>query len=76
MVKVYSMDACSWCQKAKAYLAQKGVSYQEVNVERDVQGLQEMLSLSGQQGVPVLNINGKVVVGFDRNKIDEYLHLQ
>ncbi|MBU2700073.1 glutaredoxin-like YruB-family protein [Sporomusaceae bacterium BoRhaA] len=74
MVKVYTINGCSWCEKTKSYLAQKGVNYIEVNVE-DVDGLKELMTISGQQSVPVLDIGGKVVIGFDRSKIDEYLRL-
>jgi glutaredoxin 3 len=74
MVKVYTIDGCSWCKKAKSYLEQKGVNYIEVNVE-DVDGLKELMTISGQQSVPALDIDGKVVIGFDRSKIDEYLQL-
>lgn len=63
-------------QKAKSYLEQKGVNYEETNVEHDAEGLKELVSLSGQQSVPVVNIDGKIVIGFDRNKIDEYLQWQ
>ena len=63
-------------KKAKSYLEQKGVNYEEINVEHDAEGLKELVSLSGQQSVPVVNIDGKIVIGFDRNKIDEYLQWQ
>ena len=57
----------------KAYLDQKGVDYQEINVEEDEQGFQAMLNLSKQRNVPVIEINNDFVVGFDREKIDELL---
>ena len=76
MIKVYSISDCSWCKKAKSYLEQKGVNYEDTNVEHDAEGLKELVSLSGQQSVPVVNIDGKIVIGFDRNKIDEYLQWQ
>ena len=76
MVTVYSINECSWCKKTKSYLTQKGISYTEVNVEEDLDGLKELLTISGQQSVPVLDIDGQVVIGFDRNKIDEYLQLK
>ena len=63
MVKVYSINECSWCKKTKSYLAQKGISYTEVNVEDDLVGLKELVRISGQQSVPVLDI-------------DEYLQLK
>ncbi|WP_294359459.1 glutaredoxin family protein [uncultured Clostridium sp.] len=73
MVKVYSTDSCPWCVKAKQYLKSKGVEYKEINVAEDMEGREEMVKLSGQMGVPVVNINGIIIVGFDRPAIDEAL---
>ena len=73
MVKVYSTDSCPWCVKAKQYLKSKGVEYKEINVAEDMEGREEMVNLSGQMGVPVVNINGTIIVGFDKPAIDEAL---
>lgn len=73
MVKVYSINECPWCKKVKAYLNQKGVEFQEVNVEEDEAGLADMIKLSNQRNVPVIEINDDFVIGFDREKIDELL---
>ena len=73
MVIVYSTDSCPWCVKAKQYLKSKGVEYKEINVAEDMEGREEMVKLSGQMGVPVVNINGTIIVGFDRPAIDEAL---
>ena len=73
MIKVYSTSACPWCVKTKQYLKSKGVDYIEVNVSEDMEGKEEMVSLSGQLGVPVVNINGTIITGFDRPAIDEAL---
>ena len=75
MVTVYSITDCSWCTKTKQYLKAKNVSYIDVNVEQDMEGRKQLLALSKQQSVPVLDINGKIVIGFDQQKIDEYLAL-
>jgi glutaredoxin len=60
---------------AKDYLDQKGVSYKEINVQEDDEAAAEMIRKSGQMGVPVLDINGKIIVGFDRGAVDEALQL-
>lgn len=73
MVKVYSTDSCPWCVKAKQYLKSKGIEYKEINVAEDMEGREEMINLSGQMGVPVVNINGTIIVGFDKPAIDEAL---
>lgn len=71
MIKVYSSPTCPWCIKAKDYLKLKGVEYTDVNVTVDKDGAMEMIKLSGQQGVPVLNFDGKIIIGFDKNSIDK-----
>lgn len=73
MIKVYTTDACPWCVKAKNYLKSKKVAFEEVNVAEDMNGREEMLQKSRQMGVPVLDINGTVIVGFDKPAIDSAL---
>jgi glutaredoxin len=60
---------------AKQYFRQKGVKFKDVDVSRDPAAARDMVRRSGQQGVPVIDIGGKIVVGFDRVKIDKYLSL-
>jgi glutaredoxin 3 len=74
-VTVYSADWCAFCHAAKQYLDGKGVSYTEKNIEEDPSYAQESVTKSGQMGIPVLDINGQVIVGFDRPKIDAALGL-
>ena len=73
MVKVYSTDSCPWCVKAKKYLESINVAFEEFNVAEDMIARQEMLKKSKQMGVPVLDINGTVIVGFDKSAIDTAL---
>jgi glutaredoxin-like YruB-family protein len=73
MIKVYSTPTCPWCLKAKKYLDSKGADYENVDVSSDQASAQEMVELSGQQGVPVLNMNGRIIIGFDKAAIDEEL---
>ncbi len=70
---VYSTSACPYCNMAKEYLKKKGVEYEDVDVGADPVKAQEMMSKSGQMGVPVLDIKGEIIVGFDREKIDNAL---
>ncbi|MBN2127399.1 MAG: glutaredoxin family protein [Candidatus Diapherotrites archaeon] len=72
-VIVYSTNACPFCIMAKQYLKQKGVSFNEINVDEDEVKAKEMIEKSGQQGVPVLDINGVIIIGFNKPKIDEAL---
>lgn len=74
-IKIYSTPTCPWCKKAKAYLEEKGIAFESFNVAEDQKAQEEMIKISGQMGVPVLDIDGQVVVGFDKTKIDELLKL-
>ena len=72
-VTIYSADWCAFCHAAKEYLDKKGVKYTEKNIETDPAFAQESVSKSGQTGIPVLDIDGTIIVGFDRPKIDAAL---
>lgn len=74
-VIVFSTPTCSFCNMAKQYFRQKGVKFKDVDVSRHPAAARDMVRRSGQQGVPVIDIGGKIVVGFDRVKIDKYLSL-
>ncbi len=73
-VTIYSADWCAFCQSAKTYLSGKGIEYTEKNVEKDPSYAQESVEKSGQMGIPVLDINGQIIVGFDRPRIDAALN--
>lgn len=73
MVKVYSTPSCPWCKKAKEYLDSKNIQFEDLNVAEDRNAAMEMIEKSGQRGVPVLDINGNMVIGFDKESIDQYL---
>lgn len=72
-IRVYSTSTCPYCKMAKQYLSSKGESYQEFDVSRNEEALQEMVKVSGQTGVPVIVIDNDVIVGFDRARIDSLL---
>ncbi len=72
-VTIYSATWCAFCHAAKDYLDKKGIKYTDKDVDSSPQIAQEAMSISGQTGIPVLSINGKIVVGFDRPRIDAAL---
>lgn len=74
-VTVYSTLSCSWCNTLKSYLRQNGISFRDIDVSKDLKAAEEMVRRSGQQGVPQSVIDGNLVVGFDKNKIDQLLEL-
>lgn len=72
-VLVYSTPTCRYCVLVKEYLAAKGVKFTDYDVSQDMARAKEMVSKTGQMGVPVLQINGRIVVGFNRPLIDDAL---
>ena len=73
MVTVYSAVWCAFCHAAKEYLDKLGVEYTEKDVEKDENAAQEAVEKSGQMGIPVIDIDGTIIVGFDRATIDTTL---
>ncbi|MFA6375781.1 MAG: glutaredoxin domain-containing protein [Candidatus Paceibacterota bacterium] len=76
MIKIYSTPFCPYCSTLKDYLKDKKVNFTEVDVSEDEKERNEMIELSGQIGVPVVNVDGKIIVGFDKEQIDEVLKLK
>ena len=74
-VTIYSTPTCTYCQHAKAYMKEHNVAYTEHNVASDTEKRKEMIDKSGQLGVPVIDIDGQIFVGFDRDGISKALHL-
>ena len=72
-VKIYSTPTCPYCKTAKEYFKEKGVEYTDVDVSKDTEGQKEMIEKSGGMSVPVIDIDGNIVIGFDKAKIEELL---
>jgi glutaredoxin 3 len=72
-VTVYSAVWCGFCKMAKQYLKEQGVAYEDKDVEKDPDAGTQSIEKSGQMGVPVLDIGGDIIVGFDRPRIDAAL---
>jgi glutaredoxin-like YruB-family protein len=72
-VTVYTTPTCSWCTTIKRHLDENGVRYREINVAADQKAAEEMVKKSGQQGVPQTDINGQIIVGFDKTRINSLL---
>lgn len=73
MVKVYSTSWCPGCVKLKKYLDMNDIEYATVNVADAQEDRLEVIKVSGQKTVPVLDFNGEIIVGFDKKKIDELI---
>lgn len=74
-IRVYSTPTCPWCTVAKKYLSSKNIEFQDVDVSTNRDAAMEMVKKSGQRGVPVIEIENNIIVGFDQNQIDKLLNL-
>lgn len=74
-VTVYSTTWCAYCKMAKEYLTSKGVSFREVDVEKDAEAARAIVAKTGQMGVPVIEVGDEVILGFDRPRLDAALKL-
>ena len=68
-ISIYTTPTCTYCQLAKDYFKNNGISYQEFNVATDLEKRKEMIERSGQMGVPVIDIDGKLMVGFEEKTL-------
>ena len=75
-VKIYSTPTCPYCRIAKDFLKSRGVDFDEVDVSASQEAVREMVAKSGQMGVPVIDIDGEIITGFNRNRITELLDAQ
>lgn len=75
-VILFSTPTCTYCRRAKKYLREHNVPFKDVDVSRDAAAARDMVRRSGQQGVPVIDIGGKIIVGFDQQKVNQFLGLR
>lgn len=76
MIKIYSTPTCPYCVTLKDYLKLKNIDFKDVDVSSDEKEREEMMQVSGQLGVPVINIDGQIIVGFDKEQIDRILKIK
>lgn len=75
-VTVYSTPTCSWCTRLKKYFDDHNIKYRDIDVSKDTNAAEDMVKKSGQQGVPQTDINGQMIVGFDKPKINNLLGIK
>ena len=75
-VIVFTTPTCSFCKTAKGYLQQKGIRFKEVDISKDDSAAKYIVQKTHQQGVPVIDIDGKMVIGFDKPKINKLLGIK
>ncbi len=74
-VIIFTTPSCPHCNHAKRYLRERGIRFRDVDVSRDPAAARDMIRRSGQQGVPVIDIGGKIVIGFNKAEVDRLLGL-
>jgi glutaredoxin-like YruB-family protein len=74
-VKIYSTPTCPWCIRTKQFLKENNVIFEDIDVSSNQAAIEEMIKKSGQMGVPVLDIEGEIIIGLDREKIKTALGL-
>ncbi len=72
-VKIYSTPTCPFCIRAKQFLKDNNIAFEDMDVSTNQQAVEEMVKKSGQMGVPVLDIEGEIIIGFDKEKIKQSL---
>lgn len=75
-VKIYTTPTCVYCKMAKEFFKKNNVEYQEFDVAQDAKAREEMIQKSHQMGVPVIEANGEIVVGFDREHLAKLLGIK
>ena len=76
MITVYTTPTCGYCHALKAYLASKDIGFQEKDITMDQEAMQWVSDTVGQLATPVTDIMGEVILGFDRERIDQVLRSQ
>jgi len=75
-VTVYSTPTCPYCSALKEFLKENDIEFEDVNVADDREEAKEMIERSGQSGVPVTEVDGEMVVGFNKEKISQLLGIE
>lgn len=75
-VTVYSTPTCQWCKKTKEFLKKNNVPFNDIDVAADQKAAQDMIKKSGQTGVPVIEVDKELIVGFDEDKLKKLLKIK
>ncbi|OGZ28882.1 MAG: NrdH-redoxin [Candidatus Niyogibacteria bacterium RIFCSPLOWO2_01_FULL_45_48] len=75
-VTIYTTPTCIYCKMAKEFFKENGVEYSEKNVASDTQAREEMIKKSNQMGVPVIDIDGELTIGFDKERLSALLNVK
>jgi len=73
---VYSTPTCPYCKLTKEFLGEKGIAFSEIDVSADPAAANEMVKKSGQMGVPVIDVDGKIIVGWNKSALEEAIGMK
>lgn len=73
-IRLYTTPTCPYCRLVKEFLTEKHLSFDEIDVTSDQQAVKDMVKLSGQMGVPVVDIDGKIIVGWNKAALEETIN--
>jgi len=76
MIKVYSTPICPYCVALKNFLKENNIDFEDIDVSQNAEAREEMIQKTGQLGVPVIDINDEIIVGFNKEKISELLNIK
>ena len=75
VVKIYTTTMCPYCNLAKDFFRENSIAFEEIDVQNSKEAAEEMISKSGQMAVPVIDIDGKIIVGFNKEEIRKAMNL-
>lgn len=75
-ITIYTTPSCVYCKMTKAFFKEHNVTYEERDVSSDASARDEMIGKSNQMAVPVVDIDGQIIVGFDKEALSELLHIK
>lgn len=75
-VLVFTSPGCSWCRRVKQYLRDNHISFKEIDISRNVQAARDIMKRTGQAGVPVILVDNRPIVGFNKQMIDQRLGIK
>ena len=76
IVKIYTIPTCPWCLKTKEFLKKNKIKFEEINAASNKKAAKEIINKSGQTSVPVIDVDGKLILGFDESKLKKALKLK
>ena len=76
VIKIYTTPTCPWCKKTKEFFKENKIKFKEINATSDKKAAKEMIEKSGQMGVPVIDIDGEIIVGFNKPAIEKALKIK